>query len=204
MDSTNDGTASLISTADQTTLDLFALICERTSEVVRATADWGASGLRDGQYNVDLEVDAVCVALLLGAGYDVLSEESGIQRAQGSDGRSIVGCDPLDGSTNASLGLPWCATALCHVVDGEPHVAMVTNLVTGDQYTAVKDRGANRNGRPILVCAQTPLDEAIVAMNGLPAEHWGWRQFRAMGAAALDIAALRVDGRPTCLFENEH
>lgn len=194
MDSTNDGTASLISTADQTTLDLFALICERTSEVVRATADWGASGLRDGQYNVDIEVDAVCVALLLGAGYDVLSEESGIQRAQGSDGRSIVVCDPLDGSTNASLGLPWCATALCLVVDGEPHVAMVTNLVTGDQYTAVKDRGANRNGRPILVCAQTPLDEAIVAMNGLPAEHWGWRQFRAMGAAALDIAAVARGG----------
>jgi myo-inositol-1(or 4)-monophosphatase len=71
---------------------------------------------------------------------------------------------------------------------------MVTNLVTGDQYTAVKDRGANRNGRPILVSAPTPLNDAIVAMNGLPAEHWGWRQFRAMGAAALDIAAVARGG----------
>ena len=26
--------------------------------------------------------------------------------------------DPLDGSTNAALGLPWCATALCLVVAG--------------------------------------------------------------------------------------
>jgi len=194
VDSTNDGTASLISTADQTTLDLFAVICDRTAEVVRANADWGASGLRDGQYSVDLDVDEVCVGLLLDAGYDVLSEESGVQRAPGSDGRSIVVCDPLDGSTNASLGLPWCATALCHVVDSQPQVAMVTNLVTGDRYTAVKDRGANRNGRPILVGAPTPLDDAIVAMNGLPAEHWGWRQFRAMGAAALDIAAVARGG----------
>lgn len=194
MDSTNDGTASLISTCDQVTLDLFASISDRTAGVLRANADWGASGLRDGQYSVDLDVDAVCVSQLLDAGYDVLSEESGVQRSQGSDGQSIVVCDPLDGSTNASLGLPWCATALCHVVDGEPQVAMVTNLATGDRYTAVKDRGANRNGLPILVGAPTPLDDAIVAMNGLPSGHWGWRQFRAMGAAALDIAAVARGG----------
>jgi myo-inositol-1(or 4)-monophosphatase len=194
VDSTNASTASLISTADQATLDLFASICDRTAEVVGANADWGASGLRDGQYNVDLEVDAVCVGPLLAAGYDVLSEESGVQHAQGSDGRSIVVCDPLDGSTNASLGLPWCATALCLVSNGVPTVAMVSNLATGDRYSAVKDRGANRNGQPILVGASTPLEDAIVAMNGLPAANWGWRQFRAMGAAALDIAAVARGG----------
>ena len=194
MDSTNDGNASLISATDQATLDLFASICDSTAEVVRANTDWGASGLRQGQYRVDLDVDAVCFGLLLDAGYDVLSEESGVQRTQGSDGRSLVVCDPLDGSTNASLGLPWCATALCQVVDGQPSVAMVTNLVTGDRYTAVRDRGANRNGQPILVSAPTPLDDAIVAVNGLPAGHWGWRQFRAMGAAALDIAAVARGG----------
>lgn len=194
MDSTNDGIASPISSAEQATLDLFALICDRTAEVVSANADWSASGLRDGQYSVDLDVDAVCVGLLVDAGYDVLSEESGVQRAQGSDGRHIVVCDPLDGSTNAGLGLPWCATALCLVSNGVPTVAMVSNLATGDRYSAVKDRGANRNGRPILVGQRAELADSIIAVNGLPSAHWGWQQFRAMGAAALDIAAVARGG----------
>jgi myo-inositol-1(or 4)-monophosphatase len=194
VDPTNDRIASLISAAHQATLDLFASISDAAAAVIASNSDWAESGRRDGQYSVDLDVDAVCVGPLLAAGYDVLSEESGIQRIDDSDGRSIVVCDPLDGSTNASLGLPWCATALCHVVGGQPQVAMVTNLVTGDRYTAVKDSGATRNGHPILVGAPTPLGEAIVAMNGLPAGHWGWRQFRAMGAAALDIAAVARGG----------
>ena len=57
-------------------------------------------------------------------------------------GLGSVVVDPLDGSTNASLGLPWCNTALCLVVDGVPEVAMVSNLVTGDRYTRSAAAGA--------------------------------------------------------------
>lgn len=180
--------------AAQATLDLFASICDRTTEVIGANVDWGPSGRRVGQYAVDLDVDEVCVGPLLAAGFDVLSEESGLQRNVERPGTDIVVVDPLDGSTNASLGLPWCATALCLVRDGVPTVAMVTNLATGDRYTAVKGRGANRNGRPILVGPRAVLPESIIAVNGLPATHWGWQQFRALGAAALDIAAVARGG----------
>ena len=164
-------------------LDLFAGVSDRAAEVLAANAEWGESGRRVGQYSIDLDVDDVCVAPLLAAGFDVLSEESGVQEA--GAGQGIVVVDPLDGSTNASLGLPWCATALCLVVDGVPAVAMVTNLATGDRYEAVRDAGARRGGEPIAVAGPTSLDDAIVAVNGLPARHWGWRQFRAMGAAAV-------------------
>ena len=34
------------------------------------------------------------------------------------------------------------------------------------------------------------LDESIIAVSGLPSHHFGWRQFRAMGASALDICAV--------------
>ena len=171
---------------------LFAAISDRTAEVVSANENWAESGERDGQYAVDLDVDEVCVTPLLVAGFDVLSEESGAQSSIA--GRGVVVVDPLDGSTNATLGLPWFATALCLVVDGTPMAAMVTNLATGDRYTAVRDAGADRNGRPILVRPRVPLPDAIVAMNGLPDSHWGWQQFRAMGAAALDICAVARGG----------
>ncbi len=198
VDPTNGSDASFIPCAAQDVLELFGSICDRAAEVLRANADWGASGRREGQYAVDLDVDEVCVQPLIAAGFDVLSEESGLQLQGAELGRDVVVVDPLDGSTNASLGLPWCATALCLVSNGVPTVAMVTNLATGDRYTAVRARGADRNGRPILVAAAptgvSPLSESIIAVNGLPATHWGWQQFRAMGAAALDIAAVARGG----------
>ena len=194
VDSTNNSGASVISVAAKVTLDLFASICDRAAEVVGANASWGASGLRPGQYAIDLDVDEVCVQPLRAAGFDVLSEESGLQQQGGELGRDVVVVDPLDGSTNASLGLPWCATALCLVSDGVPTVEMVSNLARSDRYTAVRVRGANRNGRPILVGPRSSLSESIIAVNGLPPAHWGWQQFRAMGAAALDIAAVARGG----------
>ena len=35
-----------------------------------------------------------------------------------------------------------------------------------------------------------PVGEAFVGLSGLPAQHLGWRQFRALGAAALDLCAV--------------
>jgi myo-inositol-1(or 4)-monophosphatase len=34
------------------------------------------------------------------------------------------------------------------------------------------------------------LGEAVVALSGYPAAHLGWKQFRALGAAALDLCAV--------------
>jgi myo-inositol-1(or 4)-monophosphatase len=176
---------------DISVVELFSAICDRTTEAVAATTDWGESGARPGQYRVDLDVDAICVAPLVAAGYSVLSEESGLQHpAGGPSPLGTVVVDPLDGSTNASLALPWCATSLCLVVDGEPTVAVVANLATGDRYTAHRGRGATRNGERLAVAPGVALHDAVVAISGLPDHHYGWRQFRAMGASALDICAV--------------
>jgi len=172
-------------------LDLFGRITDRAADVVSGTTDWGESGRRPGQYLVDLDVDDVCVGPLLAAGFGVLSEESGLQFPAGAvAGDAVVVVDPLDGSTNASLGVPWCATSLCLVVDREPQVAMVTNLVTGQRWTAIRGSGAALGGRPIAVERRATLDDAVVAVSGLPGHHYGWRQFRAMGASALDICSV--------------
>jgi len=172
-------------------LELFGSICDAAGAVLRSTTDWGESGRRPGQYLVDLDVDAVCVAPLHAAGYAVLSEESGLRHpGDGPDAFGTVVVDPLDGSTNASLGLPWCATSLCLVVDEVPTVAMVTNLITGARYSAVAGAGAWLDGQAIRIRTEVPLSDAVIAVSGLPDHHYGWRQFRAMGASALDICAV--------------
>jgi myo-inositol-1(or 4)-monophosphatase len=47
----------------------------------------------------------------------------------------------------------------------------------------------------------TELDDAIVGMSGLPPRHLGWRQFRALGAVALELCAVAcgtLDGYLDC------
>lgn len=190
-----------MTTSSETTeaLELFGKISDACAAILASNSDWGLSGERDTQYSVDLLVDAACVPPLLAAGYSVLSEESGLQhppqhRRAGTSSLGVVVVDPLDGSTNASLGLPWCNTALCLVDEGVPTVAMVTNLVTGERFTAVRGLGATCDGAAIRVGPAVELSEAIIAGNGVPSRRWAWRQYRAMGAGALDICTVARGG----------
>lgn len=175
-------------------LALFGRICDRAALILVDNADWSMSGDRETQYSIDVEIDAACIEMLHAAGLAVLSEESGITGRHVDPSLPLVVVDPLDGSTNASLGLPWCATALCLVVDGVPRVSMVSNLRTGTRYTAVRGQGATRDGARIGVSASPALSDAIVAVNARPPESFRPAQYRSMGATALDIAAVAGDG----------
>lgn len=178
-------------------IELFDRICDGVAEVLAATTDWGASGLRQDQYSVDLAADRVCTEGLHGAGYAVLSEESGITAPPGGpDDAPVVVVDPLDGSTNASRGIPWFATALCLVRDDPdtgaavPVAAMVANHATGSRHWAVRGQGAVLDGAPISVSGCRELSACMLGVNGLPDRHYGWAQFRAMGAAAPDLCSV--------------
>lgn len=149
--------------------------------------DWGPSGMRAGQYLSDLAADEVAVEILDEAGVGVLSEESG---GRGLDRDIVVVVDPLDGSTNASRGIPWFATSLCAVDGDGPRAALVVDLPHGRTYTAVRDGGAAVDGVPLQHSACEDVADALVAISGLPAEPLGWRQFRTLGAAALDLCAV--------------
>ena len=89
-----------------------------------ALEDWGPSGNRPDQYNSDVVADQVTADSLGELGYRILSEES-----ENLSGEGLVAVvDPLDGSTNASRGLPWFATSLCVVDEHGPLVAVVLIL----------------------------------------------------------------------------
>ncbi len=152
-----------------------------------ALDDWGPAGTRPGQYFSDLAADEVAVAILVAAGLGVLSEETGLHHP---DRPVIVALDPVDGSTNASRKLPWYATSLAAVDTGGIRAAVVVNQATGDRFEAVRGAGATCNGRPLSTSGCTAMGDAVVGLNGWPTAYLGWRQFRALGAAALDICAV--------------
>src|SRR3954451_19875781 len=107
-----------------TRMDLLAVLAEASDAIREALGgidDWGLTGTKPGEHHSDLAADAVAVAVLTGAGLGVLSEESGRHHP---DRPITVVVDPLDGSTNASRGVPWFATRLCAGDAGRPGAAL--------------------------------------------------------------------------------
>jgi fructose-1,6-bisphosphatase/inositol monophosphatase family enzyme len=149
--------------------------------------DWGTAGTRPGQYLSDLTADAAALEVLDRAGLGALSEESGLH---GGDRPVVVVLDPVDGSTNASRGLPWYATSLCALDPDGPRAALVVDQAGGRRFEAVRGAGARVDGEALAPSACTSLADAIVGLSGHPPHHLGWRQYRALGALALDLCAV--------------
>jgi fructose-1,6-bisphosphatase/inositol monophosphatase family enzyme len=160
--------------------------------------DWGLTGGVAGQHHSDLAADAVAVERLRAGGVGVLSEESG---RHDPDRRVTVVVDPLDGSTNASRGIPWFAISLCAVDADGPLAAVVVHVGAGHRFTAVRGGGAALDGQPVRPSAVTSLSTALVGLSGYPPTYLGWHQYRALGAAALDLCAVaagRLDAYIDC------
>ncbi len=163
---------------------------DAVSKVLEANTDWSLSGIRHTQYSVDVRADNAALAVLHAAGCAVLSEESQITGQWGDDDILVV-MDPLDGSTNASRGVPWFATALCALDKNGMRASLVVNQASGkDRYWATQGGGAFHNGNQMRPSACSTLKEAVVGVSGLASFRPQWSQFRALGAAALDICLV--------------
>lgn len=184
-------------------LDLLRRTAAAVDHALGDLDDWGLAGTRAGQHHSDLAADAAALAVLGEAGVGVLSEESGLHRVAPGEARDgiVVFVDPLDGSTNAARGIPWYATSLCAVDDSGPRAALVVDVPRDISYTALRGEGAWRDGAPIRVASTARLSDAVVGLSGFPPHHLGWRQFRALGAVALDLCAVACgvfDGYVDC------
>jgi myo-inositol-1(or 4)-monophosphatase len=178
-------------------LDLFETTARAIADTVdRITGpDRRAKTGRPGQYALDVLADQAALVVLHGAPVRVVSEESG--ESGTADAEITVVIDPVDGSTNCSRGISYWATSLCALDADGPLAAFVVNQASRDYMTAVRGGGAYRNGQRIEPSDRTRVEDAVVALAGLPARILPWQQFRALGSAALalcDVAAGGLDG----------
>jgi len=157
------------------------------AEALERLDDWGPVPSRPGQYKLDLAADDAVLAVLHAAGLGTLSEESGRHHP---DRPLVAVVDPVDGSTNAHRGLPWYATSVCVLDDEGPVAAVVVNLASGARFWATRSGGAFGDAGRLEPSTTTRLNEAIVALSGLPPVPPGCRQVRALGACALDLCAV--------------
>jgi len=165
---------------------------EAAGEVRAALNGFGGSGLsgqRHGQYELDVVADDAACRVLLDAGFSVFSEESG----QRGSGELLAVVDPVDGSTNADRGIPFCCISICVLDNQGPLVSLVESLPTGVIYEATRGKGATRDGIAISPSGAVDASEGVIAVNGVLTTRPRWGQVRTLGAAALEIC-LVADG----------
>jgi fructose-1,6-bisphosphatase/inositol monophosphatase family enzyme len=182
-------------------LSLLHDAADAVAVVLRANREHGFSGLRPGQYVLDLRADDAALAVLRRAGVGIVSEESGVEA--GTRPEWVI-VDPVDGSTNASRGIPWFATSLCLVDEVGPAVALVVNQASGVRFWAERGGGAWCDGQRLGGSGCTDLAAAVVGLNGVPPRPLGSWQSRMFGAAALDLCAVAagaLDGYVDCVVE---
>ena len=105
--------------------------------------------------------------------------------------------DPLDGTANFAMGIPFFCISLALCQGNEPLLALVYNPLDRDCFLAEKGRGARLNGEPIRV-SSAPLEEGMLSMrlkrsdtvvgNDLTPHLPRAGGMRSFGAAALELA----------------
>jgi myo-inositol-1(or 4)-monophosphatase len=84
----------------------------------------------------------------------ILSEE--LQPVLGRSAGAIWVIDPLDGTSNFSLGLPIWGISIARLEAGFPKIAVINFPAIGELYTAELGKGAWLNGNPIRVKPPIP------------------------------------------------
>ena len=142
--------------------------------------------------------------------FNVLSEEIGFVDNGAKDTLIL---DPIDGTRNAVLGIPYYTVSLA-VTDSDlngVHTALLRNLVTGDEYRAEKGKGATYNGRKVHV--KRSYDSKDLTMNiylGKSSDPFAYelakrvKASRSMGCASLDMAIIALGRADGFLMQSEN
>ena len=149
---------------------------------------------------VDIEAEKLIVEglkpLLCGATF-FTEEHSKPQQA--SDLCWII--DPLDGTTNFLHGVPIFAISIALLKKKEVVLGVILDVMNNNVYSAIRQKGAFLNNKPIGVTTIRTLDQSIIAtgfpyskfeqlpafLNTLSSFIKQTRGVRRMGAAAIDL-----------------
>jgi myo-inositol-1(or 4)-monophosphatase len=137
--------------------------------------------------------------------FQLVSEELG-ERDFG--GESLILVDPLDGSFNAKMGLPYYAVVLAATQGDrfqDVRLGYVQNLVTGDEFHAVAGAGAFRNGLPLrpdppafdgrtIPLVQVDAPSGIDPRDGAAPIVARAEKIRQLGSAALNVCHTATGG----------
>jgi myo-inositol-1(or 4)-monophosphatase len=134
----------------------------------------------------------------------VISEEAGVVKIT-PEAEDIIYLDPVDGTFNAISNIPIYALSVAYASKDTIIKAFISNLATGEIFTASKGKGALKDGKSLNTSDITNLHEASCALYTSKKEERikqitplfsSIRRTRHLGASALElayVAAGRLD-----------
>jgi myo-inositol-1(or 4)-monophosphatase len=132
----------------------------------------------------------------------LISEELGKREFDGEAGTIFL--DPVDGTYNAVVGIPFYALSIAYAERGEVIKAYVRNLANRETFSAIRNEGAYLDGTRVRASEITRLDESAMSIYGRKFNptrvmQLGQkiRRWRLLGASALELSYIgcgRIDG----------
>lgn len=120
--------------------------------------------------------------------HGIIGEEGG---SENEDAEYVWVLDPLDGTRNYTIEVPFYATMICLLKNKEPIVSAISVPPVNKLYTAIKNEGAFLNNKKIQVSDETELIKSSI-LYCHTADHRGIESAEKY-AAKLKIAALNAD-----------
>jgi myo-inositol-1(or 4)-monophosphatase len=151
-------------------------------------------GHRNIVTNTDIEAE-LRVKEVLGAEYPdhkILSEETAPDTDAGNGWAWVI--DPIDGTKNYAIGIPfWCTNvALCR--DGEPIVGLTYDAVHGEGFWSVAGQGAWCNERRIQVSTKADVFSSVISVDLGYDDALGGRQLDLMRSVFPNVQGIRITG----------
>lgn len=124
--------------------------------------------------------------------HKILSEETASE-TDASDGWTWV-IDPIDGTKNYAIGVPfWCTNvALCR--DGEPVVGLTYDAVHGEGFWATSGGGAFCNDKPVVASDKPDVFSAVIGFDLGYDDAMGMRQLDLMRSIFPNVQGIRISG----------
>jgi fructose-1,6-bisphosphatase/inositol monophosphatase family enzyme len=120
----------------------------------------------------------------------IVGEEYG---DSGNEAHATWYVDPVDGTTNFVHGLPWSSFSIAVVDDEGPAVGAVADPYRREVLSAVRGRGARRNGEPSR-CAEADRLVGGILLTEMSAQSLWDGQAALMGALAEQGCVTRIMG----------
>lgn len=193
IDETSETRDALLAKATEVALSLatWAVVRTRASKVSMTSTK---SSPADYVTDIDLSVERWVRQTILGAFPDhgFVGEEFG----SSARARHVWYCDPIDGTTNFSTGLPWHSFSLALVDDHGPLVGVVSDPRTGEVFHAVRGRGAYLNGVPLHVNRRSGVAGSVLLTEWLACAPWPG-MFATLEALGQAYVTTRIMGSST-------
>jgi fructose-1,6-bisphosphatase/inositol monophosphatase family enzyme len=120
--------------------------------------------------------------------HSILSEET---RTDTDTGGWTWVVDPIDGTKNFSIGVPFFCISIALCLDGVPQLGLIYDLVRREEFLAVAGRGLRVNRRPAYASTKASVFESVVGVDAGNDDTRGARAYETMRALWPNLQGIR-------------